>query len=171
MLFLEKKTYLAREILLFHHRDWKRLSCIIYSTQWKDKSSDASMLRKATLTFFPPWNLLHVLEDKPTFYLLLSEHWFHTCCFHPMKGTAHRISFEEKPIIAGEFLLFHIRESISDLVNILRVKENLHKHHNPELLSFLVPLYHHIRECTLAPLWHCSGNQPLLFAQLDFSYT
>ena len=42
--------------------------------------------------------------------LFLAEHWFSAQRFHPMKGTPNWFSFEENPDLAGEFLLFHIRE-------------------------------------------------------------
>ena len=46
-----------------------------------------------------------------------------------------------------------------------------HENPNQEVGSFLVQLYHQIHECTPATLWHRSWNQPLLFSQLDLSYT
>ena len=68
------------------------------------------MLRKATLAFPSPRILLHVVAEKSMCYLLFYERWFRVWCFHPMEGNPNLISFEEKPDLAGEFLLFHIRE-------------------------------------------------------------
>ena len=60
---------------------------------------------------FPPLEFSYTFwGDKGMGCILLSEHWLRTQCFHPMKGIANGISIEEKPALAGELLILHIRE-------------------------------------------------------------
>ena len=117
-----------------------------------------------------PRILLHVAGDEPICVLLLSEHWFHAWCFHPMKGIPNCISFEEKPALAGEFLLFHIWEKQHRASSYNLGKNPFHTPQIQEFGSFVVQLHHQICERTPALFGLCSGNQPLLFPQLDFSY-
>ena len=49
-----------------------------------------------------------------------------------------------------------------------RAKTSFHKQHKQYISRFLVQLYHQIFENGPAHLGLCSGNQPLLFWQLDF---
>ena len=90
--------------------DWKWLGCKVYATQWKDTSPNASMLRKSTLAFFHPQILLHIVGGKTVGFLLILEQLSHEQIFHPKKGPPYWLSFAEKPVLAGEFLLLHSRD-------------------------------------------------------------
>ena len=84
--------------------------------------------------------------------LLLSGSWYHARWFNPMKGTPKLISFEEKPDLAGEVLLFHIRKSITE----------------PSLYN---QGKRAISQTPQTRVWmQNSGKQPLLFSPLEFSY-
>ena len=82
-----------------------------------------------------------------------------------MKGTRNLISFEEKPDLVREFPLSISGKGSTEIVHTIRLKEPFLKNNKQEFGSFLV---HQIRECTPAPLWLHSGNQPILLSQLYF---
>ena len=87
-----------------------------------------------------------------------------------MKGNPNLISFEQKPDLAGEMLLFNIRGK-QHIVHATREKYALHKHHKREFGRLLDEQFNQIHERTPAPICLHSGNQSLLYSNLDISYT
>ena len=152
-------------------RVWKWLVCNVFSTQWKDMSPNTSMVRKATLEFFPPRILLHLAGDEPM-----------TCLWSLSTGSVNGVSIPWKALQTGSPLrrtlhwqknsFFSISgKSSTELVHTIRANVTFHIHHKEEFGSFLDLLYHQIRECTPTPLRIHSRYQPLIFSQLVLSYT
>ena len=79
------------------------------------------------------------------------------------------------PLRRSQFLqentFFFISEkSITELDCTTRAKEPFHNQHNQEFGSLPVQLSQQMCEHTPTPLWLRSGNEILLFSQIDFSY-
>ena len=102
--------------------------------------------------------------------LLLSEHWILTWCFHTMKGTPNCMSFGEKHDLSGEFLLFHIREKENRDRSYNQGKISISQTPQTRVWNLPGPTVSSNPWTNTSPIVICSGNQPLLFSQLDFTY-
>ena len=80
-------------------------------------------------------------------------------------------SWGEKSDLAWEILLFHLRDKQHIASSYTRAKWTLLERHQQVIGSDLVAKCMQLSEKTLAQMHLCSGNQPLPFSTLKFSYT
>ena len=139
--------------------DWKWLGCNMCWSQWKDTSSNASMLRIATFAY-PHLEFSYMLQEINQRCFLLSEQLLLAQIFHHMKGTPTGAPLKEAWFDSRipSFMYQENAKCRTELVCTIRVKEPFHKHHKQEFGIFTDQLHHQIREHTQP---HCEFTQEI----------